>query len=492
MKLRVYTAGLGIEVNSFSPLPTGMAAFESLWRFAAGQLPTDAPMLVNPLAWQILQHPDASNVDLCLGPASGAQPGGIVRGDVYVALRDEILNDLTASGPQDVILLNLHGAMIADGYEDCEGDLLARVRAIVGPATVVGALLDPHGHLSPSMLQMADLLVCYKEYPHDDVLDEAARLVRLAFAKARGQVNPVKAVFDCRQLGVYHTLRAPMRELIRDLRHELDEQRALDISIIHGFPWGDTSHTGTQVLVTTHADRVGAEALARRFGERLIGLRGTTSDRLLSVSEGVTVALAAGQGPAVIADSSDNPGGGAPGDSTFVLTELMRRGISDVAVGLVHDPGAVQLAMAAGEGRRMPLRIGGKVCALSGTPIDLEVIVRTMRVDVRQSFGGCEWPLGEAVRVQVPELRWELILTASRVQCFTTECFSAFGVDLQAQRIIVVKSSQHFFGSFSRVAGTIVRVAAPGVLTEAFEQLPYRHLRRPVWPLDAGSHIAGR
>lgn len=200
-------------------------------------------------------------------------PAGITTRHAYETLRDELLQDLRNAGPVDVALFGLHGAMVADGYDDCEGDLLRRAREIVGPDTVIGAELDPHCHLTATMMESADLIVCYKEYPHTDILDRAYELVDLCVAKAEGRIRPARGVFDCQLISVMHTSREPMRGFVDKLMAMEGKNGVLSISIAHGFPWGDTADMGAKVLVYTDGDAGRAEALARELGQEIIGFR---------------------------------------------------------------------------------------------------------------------------------------------------------------------------------------------------------------------------
>ena len=152
-----------------------------------------------------------------------------------------------------MVLLGLHGAMVADGYDDCEGDLLQRVRAIVGPQVVVGAELDPHNHLSAAMVAHADLLVAFKEYPHTDILERALELVDLCQAKAEGRIEPVASVADTGGLVVMHTSRQPARGFVDRIMALEGQDGILSISVSHGFPWGDVPDMGTKVLVYSDA-----------------------------------------------------------------------------------------------------------------------------------------------------------------------------------------------------------------------------------------------
>ena len=483
MTLRIFAAALGAEVNSFSPLPIDRSRFAELWLHPARSLPRDAdpPLIAVPLrrAWALEA---AGEAIVTQGLCAGAQPGGLIARATYEALRDELLSGLTAAGPVDIVLLGLHGATVADGYDDCEADLMRRVRGIVGPDVTLAALLDPHCHLSQAMLALADVMIAYKEYPHDDIFATAERLVDLAVAHARGTIRPVMRAWDCRTIGVFNTYRQPMRALVDDLIAETEADPAiLDISIAHGFPWGDVTDMGTRVWVTTDGNATLAADVAKRYGQRLEAIRAECQPVLVSAADAAAM-VASGSPPLILAETADNPGGGAPGDATHLVRALLDAGVSGIAAGIFWDPVAVMLCEAAGIGATLPLRIGGGASRLSGDPLDLEVKVVGITDDLRQPFGGGEWPSGRAVCIESDRLT--LILSATRTQCFATEAFTSFGVDLASKSVVVVKSSNHFEASFRPLSGRIVIVSTPGALTPDPRLLPYRKVARPIWPLD--------
>jgi microcystin degradation protein MlrC len=210
---RIFIAALGTETNQFVPFPTGRLSYEEhcLWRGdATKQEPSNitAPLHV----WR--KAAEARGCTVVEGLAAFAQPSGTTVRSVYEGFRDEILADIKANLPLDAVLLNVHGAMVADGYDDCEGDLLAKVRAIVGPKVAIGAEFDLHCHLSALMLDSADVLVGYKEYPHTDTMERAAELFAIIADTVEGKVKPVMARYDCRMIAQYRTSVPPINEFV--------------------------------------------------------------------------------------------------------------------------------------------------------------------------------------------------------------------------------------------------------------------------------------
>ena len=480
--MRVFSGSLATETNTFAPMPTGMASFHDRGYYPAGKHPDAMSFFAGPL-WAARLRGKEKGWTLLEGMVAGAQPSGTTTRAAYEALRDELLADLRAALPLDMVLLGLHGAMVAEGYDDCEGDLLRRVREIVGPAVVVGAELDPHCHLTPEMVAQADLLICFKEYPHTDVLERALELVDLCAAMVEKKIRPVPAVVDTGMVVILHTSRQPARGFVDRIQALEGKDGVLSISVAHGFPWGDVPEMGTRLLVYADGDAAKAQALARKLADELVGLRDALQVRYPDIDAALDEAAAFTAGPVVMADGADNPGGGAAGDSTFVLRRMLERCIGDAALGPLWDPVAVRIAFEAGAGARLPLRIGGKIGPLSGDPLDLDCTVKALQRDlVMTGLSGAPVAMGDCALVETAGI--EIALISLRNQAMGTDLFTQLGCDLAAKRLIVVKSSQHFYASFSKVARHVIYVGAPGSVTLDITTLPYAKVRRPKWPLD--------
>ena len=490
MSMRIFVAGLVHETNSFSPLPTSVQSYEEVLLIRRSQ--ADALQRIEEQAelGGVLSCAAQQGDTLLPGLYAVAQPAGPLSRPDYERLRDELLADLQASMPVEAVVLVLHGAMLAEGYPDCEGDLLQRARAIVGPTVPIGALLDLHGNLSPAMIDSGALLIACKEYPHIDYAARGRELYALLDRIGKGELKPRAHWRQVPMLGIFGTTESPMREFVLKLQASEVLPGMLSVSAMHGFPWSDTPHTSAAMLVyaeDTPAAASAAEALLLELSQAFYSLRERASAKRLPLSAALDkaeAAMRANAGPVVLADTSDNPGGGAACDSTFVLRALLDRGIRDAALGMIWDPQAVAIATSAGIGARLPLRIGGKVGPMSGEPVDLDVEVLACRSDAKQrglTPGGFD-PLGAAVAVRGQGIT--LVLNSIRQQVFSPDCFTELGIDLQAQRLVVVKSTQHFRAGFDGIASATIYADTPGTLQSDLGQFPYKHLKRPVWPLD--------
>ena len=416
------------------------------------------------------------------GLAAFAAPAGPTTRAAWETLRDRLLAELQAALPVEVALLSLHGAMIADGYDDCEGDLLARVRALVGPDVVVGAELDLHCHLTPAMVAAADLLVFYKEYPHTDTYERAEELVDLALRTARGEIRPTTAVFDCRMIATIHTTREPGKSLVARMRALEGRDGVLSVSLCHGFPWADVADLGVQVVVISDGDAAARTRSPRGSAPRCRRCAARPPPRCTATRRGWRARSRWTGGPIVLADTSDNAGGGAPSDATFLLRRLLEQGVGEVALGPFWDPVAVGFCRLAGVGARLRLRLGGKVGPISGEPLDVEAEVLHLAAGARQRFSGGWTQLGDVAAVRIGGI--EVLLNATRTQAFDPALFTDHGITLADKKLVVVKSAQHFHAAFAPLAREVLWLDGPGALTQDFARLPYTKVRRPIWPLD--------
>ena len=479
--MKVFSAGLGTETNTFAPMPTSLAAFQERDYYPAGTHPDSVTFAGAPLYVARLQGREAGWT-LVEGLVASAQPGGNTTRAAYETLRDQILSDLRAALPVDMVLLGLHGAMVADGYDDCEGDILQRVRALVGPDVIVGAELDPHAHLTPLMVEQATVLVLFKEYPHTDIRERAEDLLALCLDAHARRTRPVAALVDCQMIVPMHTTREPARGFVSRIKALEGRNGILSISAAQGFATGDVPEMGTKVLVYADGDAAAAQTLARTLADELIGMREQLMVPYRSVDEALDEALAFDGGPVVLADRPDNPGSGAPGDATFVLRRMLERGIANAALGPMWDPVAARIAFDAGVGAELALRIGGKVGPLSGDPVDLRCTVLAVQAEmVMTGLSGAPAPMGDCVLVEAQGI--QIVLTSVRNQAINMDLFTQLECYLAAKKIIVVKSAQHFHASFSKVARHIIYVGGKGVATPDWKTLTYRNIRLPKWPL---------
>ena len=242
------------------------------------------------------------------------------------------------------------------------------------------------------------------------------------------------------------------------------------------------------MLVVAAADARAAELLCRSLAHELWQMRETARPAYLSIEEALESVAAATAGPLVLADTSDNAGGGAASDSTFLLQAVIDRGLRDIAIGLMWDPVAVRLCFEAGEGAQLALRVGGKCSRNSGAPVDLEVTVRRCIPSAWQSFGATQAPIGDLCWVS-SNRGVDVVLNTIRCQTFHPDAFTQLGLDLASRRAVIVKSMQHFVAGFAPIAAGIRYVATPGSLAPDFANIALTRRRVPFWPRVANPFL---
>lgn len=482
--MRVFTAMLMHETSSFSPIATTLASYGDYLLYQPGVDPPNAVADTMDSQADFVREATRRGHEVIRGPMADTAPGQPAPRDVFEALRDRIVAQARSALPIDLVLLTLHGAQSADGCEDCEGDLLERLRHVVGPSAVIAVELDLHFNLTRRMVANATLINSCMEYPHTDIADRATRLFALAESTARCEIRPVMEWAPVPMLGQFFTTRQPMRGLVDRVLALEREPGVLSISLGHGFPHADTTRTAASVLVVTDGDRGLAARLAHELAAEFFALREEIKVPLTPL-EDLEASLSSTRSPVVVADGSDNPGGGAPCDSTFVTRALLAAGMRSSVIAWICDPDSVQRAIAAGVGAVVRLEIGGRHGpAVSGTPIEAAARVCRIEKEFRQVGLGCgpDTELGATAVVDVEGI--EIVLVSRRNQHYGPDSLAALGIDVRRRQVVVVKSSQHFHTRYAAVAGQILYVDAPGALTQRFRSLPYRNLERPIWPID--------
>lgn len=479
--MRVFTAALWNETNVFAPFPVDLGSFAQGGLFGPGERP-DSHVDGVALCQEARRRAHEGAFTLIEGTCAYADPSGLIVRAAYECLRDRILAELESAMPVRIVALSLHGAMHADGYDDCEGDLLARVRALVGPGVAVGATIDPHANLSARMVDAADIIVAFKEYPHSDSDPRAVETLDLLIATAEGRIRPVMRAWDSGTLGVFHTSRPPVRHFVDRMIALEHSGEALSVSLIHGFPWSDAESSGTRTLVITDGDAAGAARLAKVLAHEAAALAPVGMEAPIPMDRAIDLALAEAAGPVVLAESPDNPGGGAPGDSTALLERLIERGVGNACLGPIWDPGAVDIAFRAGVGARLPLRLGGKAGRLSGSPLDGEAEILALDPAAIQTFEGMELAVGRAAAIRFGGV--DVVVVDKACQGLSPDLFTRLGIDIPGRTIVAVKSSRHYEHEFASVAARLITLDCPGTLQLDLSAYPYRNLRRPRWPID--------
>ncbi|MBP8952904.1 MAG: M81 family metallopeptidase [Armatimonadetes bacterium] len=418
-----------------------------------------------------------------------AQPSGIVEQAAFDELLGILLDRLRLAMPVDGVLLDLHGAMVTEELEDAEEAILDGVRSVVGPSIPVVCTLDLHANITPAMAGVATALVGYDTYPHVDCAERGLEAAQIVLDAARGEIVPTTGYAEVDMLispPKQCTLVSPMMECFELVREMERRPGILDVTLAGGFPFADIHHAGVSVVVNADNDarlaQETADELARYVWDRREEFRLT----LTPVRQAIREALALNEGPVILPDGSDNPGGGAPCDGTALLRALVEMDAPRSTLAIIVDPESVARAIAAGVGNRVKLRLGGKTDDMHGEPLDLEGYVRLISDGAYVNRGpmmtNMPVNLGRLVVFVVGDV--EVLICERRAQPFDMQCLRSVGIEPTDRLIIGLKSAVHFRADYQRVARKIIEIDTPGIHNPDVTRYSYRRLRRPIWPLD--------
>jgi len=486
--MRFFLAMFAHETNTFSNIPTDRRQFAARDLRYGGEI-LEVYRGTGTCLGGMLAAAERHGVALLPSVAAAASPAGPVTSDVFRHVRDRLLADLRAAGPVDGILLDLHGAMVAETSDDGEGELLAAVRDAVGPDLPIAVTLDFHGNVTPAMARHATLLHGYKTYPHVDMAERGVEATERLIDVVAGRLRPTVALRQPRLLppiGSQRTAVGPMRRLY-DLAGEMAEDpRVASISIFAGFPLADIADAGLSIYVATHDDRPLAERLADRLEAVAWEHRHEFAHQGLPVADAVARAQALEGRPVVLADMADNTGGGAAGDGTEILRELLRVGAPSAVVACIWDPAAAAACAKAGVGATVTLPIGGKVDDRHGAPVEVTGRVRALAdgrfVHKGPMFRSVEGRLGLTAVLDAGGVK--IILISLRWQTLDPEMIRFVGIDPLAEKILVLKSTIHYRAAFEPIAHAILEVDAPGLSSSNLSRFEFKKVRRPIFPLD--------
>lgn len=489
----IFLAGLWHESNTFSPLVVDLERFHA-YQFFEGEEMVAALRGTNTEIGGFLSACAECNFRVHPGLYAAAVPSGPVTRAAYETLTQSILTQLRATERVDGVYLALHGAMVAQDHADADGELLRRVRAVAGDKPIV-ATFDLHANLSDATFAHADLLIGYDTLPHVDMGmrgREAALLLRRVLATG---VRPRKAMRRLPLITVPQQ-QATAEEPMRSIMHEVHlSEQALELwscSVVPGFAYADVPHLGVSVLAYGAGDSAQhcVDHIARLIWRR----RAQFLPELMAVDEAVSVALRSydGRGPIVIAEPADNVGGGSPGDITFVLAAMMHAKAGS-AVIMLWDPTAAATAKQVGRGGHFRHAVGGFASEYSGKPILIEGVVEFVEHVTYTRSGpymtGQIVPMGDVAIVNCNGLR--VVLTSERVMPFDADHWTVLGIQPEQERILCVKGAKAWRAGFGTIARKEIFVDTDGPTPSNVSRLPYRNIRRPMFPLDAGTNWEG-
>jgi microcystin degradation protein MlrC len=494
MAIRIALGGIVHETNTFALTPTGYDDFASRRLYEREEM--EALIGTNTVIGGALKAIQANpELEPILTVDASAVPGGTVTRDAFDGIVGDILSGIGVELP-DAVVLDLHGALVVDGYPGGDGEVVRRVRELVGSSIPIVAVLDLHANIDEVLVHNTDVLLPYNTYPHIDCAERGAEAVEVAVRIARGELKPTSGVV---KLAIsppgpnQFSGTEPTKSLQAIARDWETKPGVVDVSILFAFPYSDVPHNGMAVIATTNDGPGLAARISEELGAEIVRRHEEFWPELMSVEEAIHAAMSEPEGPVVLADYGDNPGGGSSADGTALLWGLLDLGATDAAIAVISDPEVVEIALAAGVGGEISVELGGKRDSWHGAPVPVEATVVSisdgnfvyegpMNHGVVDSFGktavlACRGRHGNVV---------EVICCERRIQALDTAIFRSQGIEPTERQILVVKSSVHFRGAFMPIASRIIVVDTPGLLQLNVGAFPFKHITRPLWPHDEG------
>ena len=486
--MRIIAAELSHETNTFSSVPTDLAAFERAGIHRGAEIERHLANTATPFAG-FLDAAAEHQFELVPLLSVWATPSGMVSGDALATLVDEIIAGIQANAPYDGVLLGLHGAMVSEIDPDGDGYILERIRHTVGSDTPVVATLDLHANISQRMVDFADILVGFDTYPHIDQRERGREAAALLLKMIAGDITPTAALAKPPMLPTSQNMptnREPMKSIIAEAHGIEAHPAVLTVTVAGGFPPADVAEAGFGVIVTTNNDA----ALARRYADNLARFAWNRREEFLggvaSWEEAVRALQAIEHGPLVLVDIGDNPWTGGPGDSSELLRFLLAYDVHDAALALIKDPESVEQCIAAGIGHEVELRLGGKTDRLHGDPLLVTAEVRMLSdgeyVNAGPMHAGVRVKLGKTAVIVCNGI--EVLVTSHAETPIDLNIFRSHGIEPTRRRVIALKGKGHFRASFEPIAERVVLVEGPGITGADLSRLTFQHVRRPIWPLD--------
>lgn len=492
--MRVAIGSIVHEANTFSPQRVDWTAVQTHPFLAGDDVIARAASLDTAIPG-FLTLADRTEVEW-VPLISSALPGGAgpLTVDAFERLRDELVGRLARAGRVDACLLSMGGGMVADreDLEDADGLLLSAVREALPAGGRLGVALDMHANVTDRMVETADVMLAYQTFPpHWDKHDVGGRVADLVRRALGGEIEPVTALARPPMLlqpEAQDTLRPPMRDALEIGRSASRTPGILAVSLVAGFAWCDVPEAGTSVVVVADRDRDLAARVANDVAHGWFALRDEFRAPLTPIDEAVERALAhRGPRPLLLCDPADNAGAGGAGDSTTLLERMLARGVTNAAFATLCDREAVAACVEAGVGGAVELDLGGKLDPAHSRPIRVGGTVRALS-DGRYRNTGPLWngAAGNLGRTAVLDAGGvEIVVTERPNGAFDPGVFTSVGIDPVRKAVLVVRSQIFGPKSYAGLVDGVVVVDGDGLATSNFAKLPYRRVRRPIFPLDA-------
>ncbi|MEH7417502.1 M81 family metallopeptidase [Neobacillus drentensis] len=488
-KHRIGIAFFYHESHSFSPLKTEIEHFRNEGYFIGDEIYdayTGTKTEVGGFLDVLKKQEDVEIIPLL---CAAAIPAGVVSTTAYSIIEKQMLESIRKAGRLDGLLLALHGAMVVEDLFDPEEHLLGKIREVIGLHVPIATTLDMHANLSAKMIDYTPLHFGFKTYPHIDMYEQGvqaaiALLMQLnegiSFYAAFEKLPMIPPSINMR------TAEGPMSKMIEWAKQAEEDDDIYNVSVFGGFPYSDIPMAGASVLVVSLYPQKGEET-AKKLASLFWSVREEFIMDLPDVREGMNRAISlADDKPIVLADISDNPLSGGSGDTTELLREMVHKNTPDTLFGGLYDPESIEACRKSGVGNKVSLSLGGKISPEFGVPVLVEATVFALSDGIFYNSGPfnqhLKVDLKGAAHIRVGNI--DILLIGRPMSANDPEMFRHIGLEPQAKRILGLKAKNHFRAAFESIVGPIIYVDALGVASNRLTTFTYRHIPRPIWPLD--------
>ncbi|MFD2445524.1 M81 family metallopeptidase [Bacillus sp. CGMCC 1.16607] len=484
--MKILIGQVAHETNTFSNVPTTIDSFK-LWDWEHGDAILQKNRGVRGFLGGLIDRAESLGHEVVPTFSAFAYPTGIITLETFVRLKNELLDSIKSAGEYDAICLSLHGAGVVETIDDFEGELLKSVREIVGYDTPLVVTLDLHANVTELMVKEANAIVGNNFYPHIDCYEIGQEAINLTIEIVNGNIHPTMHLLNLPLIiPTSATSLSPAKEINELCWKWEGNEHVLDCTFYHGFPFTDIPQIGVSVLATTNNNPSLAKEAAETVAMEIWKLREEFTPKTLSPIEGINEALQSQQFPVVMNETSDNPGGGTPGDGTHLLRELIQQKVKKTCFGFIYDPEVVEVAHKAGVGSTIDILLGGKTDHLHGEPIALKAYVKCLTdgcfVYTNPIWRGRKENQGKSVRLQVDDI--DIIVCSVKSQVLDDEIFKLHGINVTEYQIVALKSSTHFRACFENLSNKIITVDSPGLTTLDFTSFDYKRVNKPIYPLQ--------
>lgn len=484
--MKILIGEIAHETNTFSNEKTTVESFKE-WEWIHGDEIIHKHRKVRDYLGGMIERAEETGVEIIPLFSAFAMPSGVITKETYNRLIRELTDSIKAVVEYDAICLALHGAGVAEDVDDLEGGILSAIREVVGYKIPVVVTLDLHGNITDQMVKEADVLLGVNFYPHVDCFERGIEAIDITRKILLGEIRPKMSLKKLPLMIPTSTTNLQPAKNINELcwAREVNEN-IIDCTFFHGFPYTNIPEVGVSVVTVTNNDQELADQTAEEIAIEIWNTKEMFFPDIINPEEGINTALKLEGKPIVINETSDNPGGGTPGDGTHLLSAMIKANLENACFGFIYDPEVVNIAHDSGIGTSIDVLLGGKTDDLHGKPVKVTAYVKTLAdgrfIQSTPMGKGAKVDYGKSARIVVGDI--DIVVCSKRSQTLDEQIFLLHGIDIRSYKIVALKSSQHFRAGFEPLAHKIITVDSPGLSSFNLHSFKHTRLAKPVYPLN--------